>query len=554
MKNNVLVLYDAHNRPVPLSRMARRTKGQAKAMLTGFKGANDENLQDWAFLPLDIKTILRNDLRKLRARSRDLARNDDAARRFLFLLKQNVLGHTGIKLQAKNRLRNDEKLDNDDTARRFLSLLKQNVFDYAGTIFQAKNKLRNDKSLDKKWNAEIEREWNLFGKKRRYRGQFESPSACGQFTMRELSWLSLWNRAIDGECFIQLLKGYPHNRHRFAVRFLNPDLLDSSYCIEHKNGNRIEMGIEFDEFDRPVAYHFNKEHPNRKLVKRLRIPASQIIHIFRKEYVGQIRGVPDFAAVMHKAKMLNGVHEAVVVGWRVAAAKMGFFTPKEEDDPDPLDTGEKDENDDIVIEATPGSFEVLQSGYDFHLFDPQYPSSTYESGHQVFMQQMANGLNVSSPTLSNNYAKVNYSSLRQALLEDREGWRCVQAEEIDGFYQPLFDEWYDWTLNITGRIKISESKRSLDPVIVWQPRGWPWVDPEKEVNAQIKAINANFRTRQGIIAETSGADFIETADVLKEEKDALEERGLKVYVSTNPSSIQPDTNNNDDESKGDNDE
>ena len=495
IKENTPVLYDANNKPIPLNRLKGKVRGQAKAFLSGFKSAHDENLRDWAFLPLDIKTILRNDLWKLRAQCRDLARNDDTTRRFIFLLKQNVLGHAGIRLQAKN-------------------------------------KLSDGKKADVEWNDEIEREWGFFCRRRRVRGLFESPSCCGTLSMREIAWLALLSRAIDGECFIQILRGYPHNQHRFAVRFLNPDLLDSSYCVELPSGNRVEMGIEFDEFDRPVAYHFNEEHPNRKYskknIRRQAIPANQIIHIFRQEYVGQIRGIPDFAAVIHKTKMLNGVHEALVVGWRVAAAKMGFFVAK---DPEYLyddDEDGKDENafPDNVMDATPGSFDVVPNGFGLETFDPEYPTSTYESGHKVFMQQLSNGFNVSSPTLSNNYADVNYSSLRQALLEDREGWRCIQAEMIDGFYQPVFDDWYEWALHVMGCINVPVSKFDQDPKIFWQPRGWPWVDPLKEVKAQISAVDANLRTRQGIMAETSGADFVDTVDALFDEKEALQARGL----------------------------
>jgi lambda family phage portal protein len=504
------VIYDASGRPVPLSKARRKAKGQAKEFFSGFKGANDETLFDWAALPLDIKTILRNDLAKLRARSRDLARNDDTARRFLSLIKQNVLGHAGI-------------------------------------ILQAKNKLKGGKKPDVKWNEEIEKEWIFFGKKRRRRGAFESPSACGQMSLREIAWLTLLTRAIDGECFLQILHGYPHNRHRFAVRFLNADLLDSTYSEKISNGNTVDMGIEFDEFSRPVAYHFSEGTTYTDQKNRRPIPASQIIHIFRKEYVGQIRGIPDFAGIMHKAKMLNGVHEAIVIGWRVAAAKMGFFTA----DPDLMygedEDGEEQTFKGAEIEATPGSFEVIPQGYDLKTFDPDYPTSTYESGHRVFMQQLSNGLNVSSPTLSNDYSRVNYSSLRQALIEDREGWRCIQAEMIDSFYQPLFDEWYDFSTDITMTIKLAATKKNIEPAIVWQPRGWPWVDPLKEVKAQIAAVTANFRTRQSVIAETSGADFTETADGLRDECEILKDRGLNANIMSDLL-VETETNQNEDNS------
>ena len=108
IRANTPVLYDARNNPIPLNRLRGKVRGQARALLSGsgFKSAHDENLMDWALLPLDIKTILRNDLARLRAQSRDLARNDSTARRFLSLLKQNVIGHGGIRLQAKNKLPN----------------------------------------------------------------------------------------------------------------------------------------------------------------------------------------------------------------------------------------------------------------------------------------------------------------------------------------------------------------------------------------------------------------------------------------------------------------
>jgi lambda family phage portal protein len=498
LANGKPVVFDDDGKAVPFNRVKKRLNGQAKALLTGFKGANDENLQDWAFLPLEINTILRNDLQKLRARSRDLARNDDTTRRFLSLLKQNVLGHRGIILQAKNKLRNGKP--------------------------------------DKKWNAEIEREWKAFGSKRRYRGQSISPSACGQMSWRQIQWLVLMSRAVDGECFIQILRGYPHNRHRYAVRFLNPDLLDSTYSTdETENGNRVDMGIELDEFNRPVAYHFSESHPTKKYAttskEKTRIPADQILHVYRKEHVGQLRGIPDFAAVMHKIKMLNGVHEAIVVGWRVAAAKMGFFVSKESEDfpdpsADPDDEYAERQAPENSFDATPGSFDYITDATDFKQFDVDYPTSTYGEGYKVFMRQLSNGLNVSSPTLSNDYSDVNYSSLRQALLEDREGWRCVQAEMEDDFERPMFDDWYDWTNTITQRFNITAAKRAMDPVVEAIPRGWPWVDPLKEVKAQVEAIGANLRTRQSIMADNNGADFMETVDTLRDEQEALAAAGL----------------------------
>ncbi|MEO0797348.1 MAG: phage portal protein [Verrucomicrobiota bacterium] len=500
-------------------RQNREVRQFVASLHPGFKGANDENLADWVTSPIDINDVLRFDLWKLRARSRDMAMNDDTAKRFLNLLKQNVLGHMGIRLQMRNKKKNGKP--------------------------------------DKALNDSIETAWKSFCKKRRYRGQSASPTACGSMSMREFQWLRLWMRIIDGETFTQILRGYPHNKQRFAMRLINPDLLDTGYCAtekESRNGNRIDMGIEFDEFDRPVAYHFSKLTNSGTISKRsqdrIRIPADQIIHDFRHEYVGQIRGIPDFACVMPKQKMLHGVHEAIVIGWRVAAAKMGFFTVN---DPEAgFDTGKYDEFGNMVIDAVPGSFEALPPGVDIKDFSQEYPTSTYESGHKVFMQQLANGLNISSPTLANNYEGVNYSSLRQAMLTDRDAFQCLQAEMEDNGYQPIFDEWYDWNVNVMGTVRIPESKRDIEPESEWQARGWPWVDPLKEVNAQKVAVDEKFRTRQSVIAETSGADFADTAEQLSEEEEILKMHGLATANKMDPS--KPNDQESDESEEKDQDE
>jgi capsid protein len=63
------------------------------------------------------------------------------------------------------------------------------------------------------------------------------------------------------------------------------------------------MSIEYDPYDKPVAYWFTDPKwsttsvPNLKsrtgviVVRRLRIPADQIIHRFIRDRVGQGRGV-----------------------------------------------------------------------------------------------------------------------------------------------------------------------------------------------------------------------------------------------------------------------
>jgi capsid protein len=59
----------------------------------------------------------------------------------------------------------------------------------------------------------------------------------------------------------------------------------------------------------------------------------------------------------------------------------------------------------------------------------------------------------------------------------------------------------------------------------WIPRGLPWIDPLKEVNANIAALQAGLTSRQRICKER-GEDFYEIADERREEEEYLRESGL----------------------------
>src|SRR5579864_8390020 len=78
----------------------------------GFKSASMNRLtMDWAISILSADQELWSDLRRLRARSRFLCKNNQYARKFLRQVEKNVIGH-GIKFQAKvKKKRGDGLLD-----------------------------------------------------------------------------------------------------------------------------------------------------------------------------------------------------------------------------------------------------------------------------------------------------------------------------------------------------------------------------------------------------------------------------------------------------------
>ena len=59
----------------------------------------------------------------------------------------------------------------------------------------------------------------------------------------------------------------------------------------------------------------------------------------------------------------------------------------------------------------------------------------------------------------------------------------------------------------------------------WVPAGMPWIDPLKEINADIAAIGAGLSSRTRRLRE-QGIDFKELVDELAAEQKYLVEKGL----------------------------
>jgi capsid protein len=120
---------------------------------------------------------------------------------------------------------------------------------------------------------------------------------------------------------------------------------------------------------------------------------------------------------------------------------------------------------------------------------------------------------VSYTSLANDLEAVSYSSIRQGLLEERDHWRMVQNWVIEHFCQPVYLRWLRQTLD-AGVVNLPASKFVKFSATIWVPRGWQWVDPRNEAEAQILAINNGLMTKTQALAERG----LDLEDVLLEQQ------------------------------------
>jgi len=423
-----------------------------------YTGANTGRLfADFLTSSTSADAEIRDNIRILRDRARELARNDSYIARYLNLMVSNVIGKHGIRVSSKSRNAN-------------------------GTLDLAGNQL-----IETAW-----KEWQQLG----------VCTTNGRLTFLDCQKIFIESLCRDGEVLIRKVK-VNNSPFGFQLQFLEADHLDENKNDLYKpTGNKIKMGVEVDKNDKPVAYHLYKDHPyDRSYVSQnqhIRVPAEEIIHAYLPQRAEQTRGVSLVSTAMANVKMLNGYLEAEIVAARVGASKMGFFTSG--DGNSYVGDGEYEDTFSPTTNAQAGVFEQLPAGMDFKAFDPTHPTSAFESFTTNVLRSIASGLNISYHALSNDLTSVNYSSIRQGALEDRSMYQLYQQFVIDHFVRPVFKSWLEMSIS-TGYINLPMGKyEKFANAINYIPRSFAWIDPLKEMQANVVGLQNGTITYSDISA------------------------------------------------------
>lgn len=468
---------------------------KAAAAKRGFQAAQYNRLvNDWQTSSASIDAELRGSLKTLRNRTRDLCKNNDYAKNALRAIENNVVGQ-GIRLQAQ----------------------------------VTQNNGRNAGKLNDKVNSAIESAWADWCRK-------DSCHTAGTLSFQDIERLLITSTAESGEVFVRIVRNkFGRSKIPFSLEIIEADLLDEQHNEILRNGREVRFGIERDEWQRPIAYYFLTKHPGDYTFSgtadrgRVRVPAEDVIHLFRSSRPSQTRGFPWFAPAIIRMHHLAGFEEAEVIKARAQASIMGFIKSEN----DGLADGTQDKQ--RVMNFDPGVIEHLLPGEDFTGFAPTSPGGQFEPFMRAMLRAVAAGIGVSYETLSRDYSQSNYSSSRLALLDDRDNWRTLQQWMIENFHQRVFDIWLDmaWA---SGALDLPNyaANEAVYKAVRFVPRGWSWVDPVKEVSAYKDAVRSGFMTVSDVVAQ-SGQDFDELMTQRKREVDTAD--GLDLVFDTDAGKI-----------------
>jgi lambda family phage portal protein len=324
-----------------------------------------------------------------------------------------------------------------------------------------------------------------------------------------------------GECFVRF------RPRKVEDDFLVPlqiQLLESEMCPYGKNeiapnGNYIMNGIELDHLGKRAAYWFYPLHPGDAPIETstvagldpVRIPASEVLHIFRCTRPGQMRGVPIITPALVRLFLLDQYDDAELERKRIAAMFAGFIlTPAPEDviPIDGVDDSAPQEN--IGLSGLePGTMQTLLPGEDIKFSEPADLGGGYEA--YQYRQQLAlfGSLGIPYSLATSDLRRANYSSLRGSIVEYR---RKLEQQQHNIFVfqmcRPIWKRWLD-TAVLAQALPIDASDYLLRKPEYqrarWIPQRNDWVDPLKDRQAEKLAVDSGFKSRSDVI-EAEGYD------------------------------------------------
>ncbi len=333
----------------------------------------------------------------------------------------------------------------------------------------------------------------------RLREHFDT-TACdftGQMDLYGLQSLALRTVVESGEVLIRRRRtraedGLPLP---FQMQVLEPDFLDVMQDGPLPSGNIAIQGVEFTPAGRLVAYHLFRDHPGTQTPRTMsteseRVDASEIIHVYRIDRPGQVRGVTWFAPVMLRLRDFGDYADATLVRQKISSCFTAFVTSGEPD-ARVIETdgelGALSVNDQPLQYFEPGRIERLLPGETVEF--PTPPQTTdFNSYAAATLREIAAGLGISYEAMSGDLSGVNFSSGRMGWLEFQRNIEAWRAQMIAPQMLTRMGAWFLEAARLaqgaTGATRVK-----------WTPPRREMISVQEEVPATVKMIRAGLISR-----------------------------------------------------------
>ena len=296
--------------------------------------------------------------------------------------------------------------------------------------------------------------------------------------------ISLMRSVVErGEALV-LLRRSKNSTIPFAFQPLEGDHLDDGQDGEEK-GKRFIQGIEYDQSGKRSAYWLYKTHPGSSFatMDTARVPANQVLHIFRRDRLGQERGVSWLAPALNLIAAFSEFFKISMKQQELSAMLSVVVSP---------DVG-IDVNEFARILANQPQFKggqltTVAPGSNIHFVNPP-PQGGAKEFRDSILNSIASGVGMTTQALFSDYSSVNFSSGRLAELQFSKSIKYWQQSiMVAQFCAPIGD----LILNHLKQTRQINQAAEID----WVLPSREHIQPREEANAAATRIAAGITSRK----------------------------------------------------------
>jgi lambda family phage portal protein len=306
------------------------------------------------------------------------------------------------------------------------------------------------------------------------------------------------------------------------MQVLEPDYLDiNRNGLVGSGGGPIIDGVEFDTQGRRVAYWLFTSHPGGQRLQTtrfesVRMPADRVLHIYRVDRPGQVRGVPWLAAAISRLKDLDDFEDAELMQQKVAACFGAFVSDLDGAAPAIGGAGGTGDDGYPIESLEPGHIAYLKPGQSVTFATP--PRAQDSAFTTRVLRRIAVSLGVPYEELSGDYSQVNFSSARMARLAH---WANVHEWRWHMLIPQMCNGVWRWAMELASAIE----GWTATPTAEWAPPPMPILEPDKEGLAYQRLVRIGAMTWPQMIREL-GEDPVAQLDEIEAFNEDLDKRGI----------------------------
>lgn len=299
---------------------------------------------------------------------------------------------------------------------------------------------------------------------------------------------------IAGETFIVLK--VDRDTSALVLMLVSPEQVDVNRNEDLGGGAFITSGVEVDTDGRHVALWILPRSPDHPIaastsVDAERVAIEDVCHVVDPPSPGAPRGVSQLAAILTRAVEVDACEDAQLAQQKVAALLCTFIS----DPSQQVELGKSLDGNSVSLE--PATVRIIPADAAVNVVSPPQIQGGVEF-QRAMIRSLAAGAQVPFELVSADLSQTSFSSARFGDRFFRR--RTTQVQKT--LLEPQF---LDRVFRRFVALEVLAGRLDVDLETLAPPR-WLWpayepLDPSKDVDADVTAVNAGFASRAEIIAK-----------------------------------------------------